>query len=422
MRILALSSYYPPDMIGGYEQTAHTVLSALSLRGHEVTVLTGRADAALDASPPFDSSLPNSDVSAVVNSAHETKGAEASGVSVRRLLHRLPLDESATEGIAGSWLSNRTYVRNEAITCETIRAVQPDILHFWCGGLLTSGVLAACEASGLPMVFHLGDMWLLSAFQSRGQGVGAAVMRLFRKMMGAKEAVFSPEKWGLVFVSESLRAGYRAGGFPEAESMVVANGCGADASPRSWPDVAPDITKICFSGRLRPNKGVEVLLRALAIWRDAGGRCVCDVYGSGDAAYTAHLRGVASSLGLDEVVRWCGGCAHEAMLAAYREHDLLVVPSLWEEPFGLVAIEAMSAGVPVLATDRGALPEIITSDVGWTASPEPEVFAKALASIVADWPAWRAKGRAAPEYARKRFSWPDKVDAIEQFLLQRVAR
>lgn len=119
-----------------------------------------------------------------------------------------------------------------------------------------------------------------------------------------------------------------------------------------------------YAGRLAPHKGVDVLVRAVV----ADARLVLRVAGAGPQEQD--LRALAAPAG--DRVRFVGSLAGGALAEFYRSLDVLAVPSLdtpgWREQFGRVAVEAMAAGVPVVASDSGALPDVV-GDAGLLVPP-----------------------------------------------------
>ena len=87
---------------------------------------------------------------------------------------------------------------------------------------------------------------------------------------------------------------------------------------------------------------------------------------------------------------------------------MLVVPSTWTEAFPMVILEAFARGRPVLATDLGGLPSIVTEDVGWTVSPHPDALDAALESVAADGPEIARKGAGARRHYDRDYH-PDVV-------------
>ncbi|MHB8468732.1 MAG: glycosyltransferase family 4 protein [Gaiellaceae bacterium] len=119
-----------------------------------------------------------------------------------------------------------------------------------------------------------------------------------------------------------------------------------------------------FVGRLVPEKGADVLLEALA---SLPGDVRAVFAGAGDDA--VRLRRHARKLRLDARVDWRGYVPHDQMPNLYGEIDVLVVPSRttisWKEQFGRVVVEALAAGVPVVASDCGSLPALLERTGGW---------------------------------------------------------
>jgi glycosyltransferase involved in cell wall biosynthesis len=144
-----------------------------------------------------------------------------------------------------------------------------------------------------------------------------------------------------------------------------------------------------FVGRLRIRKGVEVLLEALK------GLPECRLLIAGDGEHRTALERRAAELELGAAVRFLGRCEAARVRGLLRRARALVVPSIYEG-MPLVVLEAMEAGVPVIASAVSGIPEVVEDGgTGWLVPPEePEVLADALAEAWSD-PAEAARRGAA---------------------------
>ena len=168
---------------------------------------------------------------------------------------------------------------------------------------------------------------------------------------------------------------------------------------------------LLFVGRLTPIKGLETLLRALSVLRADGlsaARLTLLVVGGtkGEEAGSGHLRRLAHDLGIGDWVDFRGPQPQGVLTDYYAGADVCLIPSRYES-FGMVALEAMASGVPVIASRAGGLAVTVQDSVTGRLVPEGDVsaLAQAVAGLLADDPARHALGIRAVEWAR-RFAWP----------------
>ncbi len=178
--------------------------------------------------------------------------------------------------------------------------------------------------------------------------------------------------------------------------------------------------RLLFVGNLIRRKGLHTLLRALALI--AGQNWRLEIVGRGDAdpAYTRLAQRLAAPLG--ERVRFLGRLETGDFQRAWRENQVLVVPSSYEG-FGIVYLEGMAFGLPAVASTAGAAGEIVThGENGLLVPPEdPRALARALSGLISD----RQRVSAMSKAARRRFesfpTWRQSAAAAREFICRMAA-
>jgi glycosyltransferase involved in cell wall biosynthesis len=166
-------------------------------------------------------------------------------------------------------------------------------------------------------------------------------------------------------------------------------------------------------GRVAPNKAIEHTIAALAVARHNTdkGATLRIVGKPATDAYERALRRYVADLGLEDAVTFTGYATDAAVAAAYTTADVLVVTSE-HEGFGVPVVEAMAAGLPVVAYDQGAVPEVLGDAGVLVASRDPYALAGAIGSLLAD-PTRRAS---LAEAGRRRFAELDLPNAADRFV------
>ncbi len=162
---------------------------------------------------------------------------------------------------------------------------------------------------------------------------------------------------------------------------------------------------IVFTGKLAEFKGIDVLLQAAAIYETTLGDVSTLIVG--DGGLLSNLQTLASELDL-RGVHFLGHQAQEEVARLMNVSDLAVVPSR-VEPFGLVAIEALACGTPVVATNQGGLQEVINESVGTLVDVDDSLGLAAAVIREIETDSKSVKGPVAAEYARNGFSWSTQV-------------
>jgi glycosyltransferase involved in cell wall biosynthesis len=160
---------------------------------------------------------------------------------------------------------------------------------------------------------------------------------------------------------------------------------------------------IGYVGRLSEEKGVDTLLEACARIVDLDYRCVV----AGDGPARAQLHGLANRLRLDDRVQWVGYIDHRQAGRVYGGVNVIVVPSKttpsWKEQFGRVVVEALAAGVPVITSDSGELPSLVSRTSGGWTFPEGNVegLARQLRMVITEPDLRRRVGGAGQAYVHR---------------------
>jgi glycosyltransferase involved in cell wall biosynthesis len=284
---------------------------------------------------------------------------------------------------------------------EQFRRTRPDVVHahFWMSGL---AALAAVSAESVPIVqtFHA-----LGVVKRRHQGERDTsptervdIERRLASDVDRVIATSSDEVFELV----------RLGADHHRLSVVP---CGVDIrrfSPRG--DVAPKNSRVRLLsiGRLVPRKGVDDVIRALADVDNA--ELVVAGGPSADELHTdeevARLRSVAEGAGVASRVTFIGRVPRLQVPALMRSADV-VVCTPWYEPFGMVPLEAMACGKPVVASAVGGLVDTVVDGVtGWLVPPrDPRALADVLCELVKDPETLVELGKAGRRRVESRYAW-----------------
>jgi D-inositol-3-phosphate glycosyltransferase len=274
--------------------------------------------------------------------------------------------------------------------------------HFWMSGL---AALAATRGSGIPVVqtFHA-----LGVTKRRFQGAQdtspAARVRMERALARTVDRIVATSTDE---VTELVRMGAA-----RDRISVVPSGVDVEHFTPDGPIAAKGARpRLLCVGRLVPRKGVDTVIRALAAVPDAelviaGGP---DPEGLGADPEAQRLSRLAAQLGVADRVRLIGAVPRPDLPALLRSADL-VVCAPWYEPFGIVPLEAMACGVPVVATAVGGfLDTVVDGATGALVPPRrPDRLAAVLRRLLAE-PFWRdAYGAAGVDRVRARYCW-DRV-------------
>jgi glycosyltransferase involved in cell wall biosynthesis/SAM-dependent methyltransferase len=399
LRVLVVADVSPLEILGGGERVLWEQSRRLARRGHRVRIV---------------SRLP------------EGGGPLATvreGVDLR---HFTAARRPAWQLIRASILGARRAVAAE------VRAHGADVLHLH-QPLSAFGVLTSPALRRLPSLYTFHSSAALEYRERRGTSawhrpglsgrVGAALLRAI-------------ERWSLGRVSRiHVLSDYSAGllrtlygidgervvkieGGVDTERFRPAGESRDDArAALGWPAGRP----ILFTLRnLQPRMGLDELIRAIDLLRRRVPGVLLVIGGQG--ALRATLDALVSRLGLAEHVRFAGFVDDAALPRCYRAADVFVLPTQALEGFGLVTVEALACGTPVLGTAVGATPEILgplgKSLVfsGTTPAAMAEDLERFLEDVARDPAGAAALGHACRAHAETHYGWEPAVDRLESTL------
>lgn len=198
---------------------------------------------------------------------------------------------------------------------------------------------------------------------------------------------------------------------------------------RSRLGISPDTGMVFYVGRFDPRKGIETLVRAVAASQVRKNTQLHLVIGGGsrpgeqDGIERDRIEQIATELGIAQITTFPGRIDDEELPLYYAAADVCVVPSHYE-PFGLVAIEAMASGTPVIASDVGGLQYTVVSEQTGLLVPAKDVaaFSQAIDRILAD-SQWREQlGVNARKRVEQKFSWNGVAAQLSDLYTQLIAQ
>ncbi|MGY8818206.1 MAG: glycosyltransferase family 4 protein [Pseudomonadales bacterium] len=359
MKVLVLHSLYAPHIGGGAEIVIRQIAEGLQRRGCDTVVLATGPEAGL----------------------HEE---ELDGVRI----YRAGLDNfywhftqsRPSRLLRLGWHYRDRYNRSmRRHVRQVIEHERPDVVV--CNNLTGWSISAWDEisAAGLPIVQVLHDLYLLcpkDTMFSKGRSCErqCGMCSAFRQPHAAASAQVA----AVIGVSRFVLDRIAAEGYFSRASQHVVHNCVDSSSSRSGKPRPrhSGLLRFGYIGTLSENKGVGWLIeqfQALSI------NATLEIAGRGKLDYEAKLNELADP----SKVRFVGYQPSERFMQGV---DVLVVPSIWTEPFGLVAVEACAQHLPVIATNMGGLPEIIRDNLnGLLCTPtDPDSLGRAMLKLYLD--------------------------------------
>jgi len=416
MRILLTTHAFLPDSVAGVEVYTARLAAALQDLGHTVRVVTAVHDLAAEPYTVRRQSVGSLDVVEIVNThAEGTLEATYRNPAIDRILHELILDFrpdclhaqhllNLSSGLFASAASLRLpiflTVHDYWLSCPRdglrMRAdgeLCVSVNHETCASCLADspylppplqrGAARAIQRAGLGRLLHLTRrVWprttlrILSAMRpTNPAGLSRRAAELdrrddhLRKQLATVAAILAPTRFARDRAIEW--------GAPEDRVRVLP--LGAITGPTVRREAAPR-RRFAYLGTVAPHKGLHVLIEALMglSKRDWS----LDILGNAgiNPGYTARLRTLAQG---DGRIRFLGAVPPSQHERLWPSIDVLVLPSMWWENSPLAVLEALAAGIPVIASRTGGVPEILPPGAGALVAPgDVEELRATLGSVL----------------------------------------
>ncbi|MEP7242591.1 MAG: glycosyltransferase family 4 protein [Gammaproteobacteria bacterium] len=354
------------------------------------------------------------------------------------------LAASAFEAVTPHFLSSWYFFDFYRAAGEALKSFDPDVIH-----IQNYGQAAHILRPLFPrarFIVHLHDT-----------GLAQVDTHTAKRIVGEADLILGCSE----HVVRTIRAAHPT---IEAPMRTVYNGVDAQAFAQPGTSVSAPTGgdaagfRIAYVGRLSPEKGVHMLIDAfnrvieplpsarldlyggsamfayavVKLYRhDPHWAGIYQYYGSnpvqrlmrqlhspGDR-YAAGLRGMQSAAAA-RATRFVGEQPHSVMAASFAASDLLVVPSVCDEPFGIPALEAMAAAKPVVATAAGGLPELVHDGENGLLVPrsDPAALAEAMLLLARSRETRQQMGLAGQRIARASFTWASAAASLAAMLVE----
>lgn len=260
--------------------------------------------------------------------------------------------------------SLRKMKKNQAMIANwlmTKRYARPDIIHVHSVNFLALARYYK-QKYGVPIVYTCHSLVILEP-KTRYR---LLVAKRQEQLMRIADTIVVPSVWQ----EEKVKQYYPS---LSRKVQVIENGIHVKKSPAEAPQ-----GHLLYVGRITRMKGVEELLQAVSLLAKERQGVRLHIAGTGSDRYLAKLRRLTVEKGIRSKVRFLGFRPHTEVQKLYRKYGAVIVPSK-QESFGLVALEALASGVPLVSTRRGGLSQFVTEEV---AEVIPAVSGRSIAKSI----------------------------------------
>ncbi|MBP8959034.1 MAG: glycosyltransferase family 4 protein [Bacteroidales bacterium] len=391
MKILTINVLYPPLIGGGAEIIMQHLCKELKKRGHEINVLTfsdkKRTEEYIEGVKVYRERIPNIYLPYFHNK-------QKPSFIKRRLWHLIDIYNPFSKKIVKKYMKE---IKPEIVICHNIYGWSPSI---WL----------SVYKKGIPLIQFLHDQYLLCPINMFKNNIVCQNRCITCSIMRYPHKVLSNKVTAVVGCSQFILNKLLSYGYFKTTLIkrVIYNSRKIDTGSGTPRKLNKNI-HIGFIGSIEPNKGIEVLLRAFSrietpnIW--------LFIAGSGNLNYVNYLKKKYKNSNL----LWEGWTKPEEF---FKKIDFLVVPSIWEESFGIVIIESFAFGIPVIGSRIGGTPEIIEENLnGLLFEPgNYEELAEKILKMSGNIIEWKKKYKVIQKSAAKFLDYNSWINEWEELI------
>jgi len=413
MKIFVLSNLYLPYYIGGYELRCKEVVDGLRRRGYSVFVLT---------------------------STYGLKGGPKKTDNIFRQL--LIYRYKQTQNISSSKVKLfYTEWQNNRRLRKVVQDLVPDIIFIWNLQGLSMSLLVTAQRAGIPLVYSLGDTWLIDApkgdewFNLWNYIPKNPIKRVIKRFLqncglrgvidhyvptSEKELSFP----NLFFNNEDLKQRYLEASLKVENAPVIYRG--VDTGEFVFRQKrAQALNKLLFCGRVIHDKGVHLAIEAVGYLVSNGyTNLLFDIVGNGGSVeYKQYLKNLIVERKIELHVNFLGKLPQERMPEVYNFHDIFLFTSIWREPFAFTILEAMASGCVVIGAEVGGSKEILKNGVNClTFEPGNAIdLAEKIEKLILSPQLWSKLSKGGRRTVVENFNIETMTDKIEAYLSKIIA-
>lgn len=340
VKILLVNTLYYPNQIGGAEKSVQALAEALVQKGHEIRIVaTSKED-----------------------SENEVNGVKIHNLALQNIYWPFDAKVSIFQKLIWHWKD--TYNTSYDVKWKQIfKEFRPDVIHTHNLGGFSVRVWELAKMYKIPIFHTLRDYYLMSTSTTHLENEKFTDQLFSRKRKKASQCVDSVSGISKFILESHLKAAY----FSNAKSKLIYNGFDIDFSEKSHSFGGLNFG---FMGQVKEHKGIYLLLKIFERIESPNVKLLIAGAAPNELSqkYDNH-----------PIIQFKGFVKPDDF---YNNIDILIVPSLWNEPFGRVVMEALGRKVVVIGSKMGGIPELLSNNPDFLFEPNEEALSTLLSRLI----------------------------------------